>query len=99
MENNILKSVCSKNRFVSSTNIIGSNTEGLGRSLTCNKKITGPSIEPYGTPLLSACFKTMNQNWESKSVVQKTLICSKSREGTSEYSGATRFSNTSVEVQ
>ena len=30
--------------------------------------------------------------------VQKTLICSKSREDTAESSGATRFSNTFVEV-
>ena len=29
----------------------------------------------------------------------KTLICAKSREGTAESSGATRWSNTSVEVQ
>ena len=36
---------------------------------------------------------------ESKPEVQKTLICSKSREGTAESSGATRFSNASVEVQ
>ena len=36
---------------------------------------------------------------ESKPEVQKTMICSKSREGTAESSGATRFSNTSVEVQ
>ena len=31
--------------------------------------------------------------------VQKTLICSKSREGTAESSGATRFGNTTVDVQ
>ena len=36
---------------------------------------------------------------ESKPEVQKTMICSKSREGKAESSGATRFSNTSVEVQ
>ena len=36
---------------------------------------------------------------ESKPEVQKTLICSKSREGTAESSGATRFSNTSVDIQ
>ena len=36
---------------------------------------------------------------ESNPEVQKTLICSKSREGTAEFSGATRFSNTSVDVQ
>ena len=36
---------------------------------------------------------------ESKPVVQKTLICSKSREPTAESSGVTRFSNTSVDVQ
>ena len=36
---------------------------------------------------------------ESKPKVQKTLICSKSREGTAESSGATRFSNTSVNFQ
>ena len=36
---------------------------------------------------------------ESKPVVQKTLICSKSREPTAESSGATRFSNTSVDVE
>ena len=35
---------------------------------------------------------------ESKPEVQKTMICSKSREGTAESSGAIRFSNTSVEV-
>ena len=36
---------------------------------------------------------------ESKPKIQKTLICSKSREGTAEYSGATRCSNTSVGFQ
>ena len=36
---------------------------------------------------------------ESKMEVQKTLVCSKSREGTAEYSGARRFSNTFIEVQ
>ena len=36
---------------------------------------------------------------ESKPEVQKTLISSKSIEGTLESSGATRFSKTSVEVQ
>ena len=36
---------------------------------------------------------------ESKPEVPKTLSCSKSREGTVESSGATRFSNTSVDVQ
>ena len=36
---------------------------------------------------------------ESKLKVQKILIFSKSREGTAESSGATRFSNTSVDVQ
>ena len=50
IENNIRKSVCSKNRFVSSANIIGSSTEELGRSLTYNKKSNSPSIEHCGTP-------------------------------------------------
>ena len=36
---------------------------------------------------------------ESKPEIQKSLICSKSRESTAESSGVTRFSNTSVEVQ
>ena len=36
---------------------------------------------------------------ESKPEVKKILICSKSREGTAESSGATKFSNTSVDVQ
>ena len=36
---------------------------------------------------------------ESKPDVKKTLICSKSRKGTAESSRATRFSNTSVDVQ
>ena len=36
---------------------------------------------------------------ESKQEVQKTLICSKSREGTAESNGAKRFRNTSVAVQ
>ena len=36
---------------------------------------------------------------KSKPEVQKTLICSKSREGTAESSAATRFSNTSVDPQ
>ena len=36
---------------------------------------------------------------ESKPAVQKMLICSKSREGTAESKGATRFSNASVDVQ
>ena len=50
MENNILKCVCSRNKFVSSENIIGSKTEELGRSLTYNKNSNGPSIESGGTP-------------------------------------------------
>ena len=45
-----------------------------------------------GTPKLNA-----------KNTIQgdfhKTLICSKSKEGTAESSGATRFTNTSVDVQ
>ena len=36
---------------------------------------------------------------ESKPEVQKVLICSKSRESTTEFMQATRFSNTSVDVQ
>ena len=36
---------------------------------------------------------------ESKPEVQKTLIYSKSREGTDEFIGAIRFSNSFVEVQ
>ena len=36
---------------------------------------------------------------ESKPEVQKILICSKSKEGTTECGGAARFSNTSVQVQ
>ena len=36
---------------------------------------------------------------ESKPEVKKALICSKSKEGTAEYNGATRFSNISVDVQ
>ena len=36
---------------------------------------------------------------EIKTKIQKRLIYSKSREGTAESNGATRFSNTSVEVQ
>ena len=40
-------------------------------------------------------YNTNNQNRK----FQKTLSCSKSREGTAESSGATRFSNTSVDVQ
>ena len=36
---------------------------------------------------------------ESKPDIQKIFICSKSKEGTIECRGATRFSNTSVEVQ
>ena len=36
---------------------------------------------------------------EAKPEVQKTLICSKSREGAAESSGATRLRNTSVDVQ
>ena len=35
---------------------------------------------------------------ESKPEAQKKLICSKSREGKAESSGATRFSNSSVDV-
>ena len=35
---------------------------------------------------------------ESKPEVKKTLIRAKSKEGTAESSGATRFSNTSAEV-
>ena len=38
MENNILTSACSKNRFVFSENIIGSSTDELGRSLTKKKR-------------------------------------------------------------
>ena len=36
---------------------------------------------------------------ESKPEVQKVLICSKSRESTTEFLRATKFSNTSVDVQ
>ena len=36
---------------------------------------------------------------ESKPEIQKSLICSKSRESTAESSRATRFSSTSVDVQ
>ena len=36
---------------------------------------------------------------ESKPEVQKVLICSKSIESTAEFKRATRFSNTSVDVQ
>ena len=36
---------------------------------------------------------------ESKPEIKNALICSKSREGTAESSGATRFSKTSVDVQ
>ena len=36
---------------------------------------------------------------ESKPEVQKMSVCSKSREITAESKGATRFSNTSVDVQ
>ena len=56
MENNILTSACSKNRFVFSENIIGSSTDELGRSLTKKKKkkrkkkSSGLSIEHCGTP-------------------------------------------------
>ena len=42
MENNILKSICSKNRFVSFANIVGSSTEEFGSN--------GPTIESSGTP-------------------------------------------------
>ena len=50
MENNILMYVCSKNRFMSSANIIGSCNEELGRSLTYNKKRNGPGIDPCRIP-------------------------------------------------
>ena len=36
---------------------------------------------------------------ESKLEVQKTLACSKSREGTPQYSEAARFSNNSIDFQ
>ena len=43
---------------------------------------------------MSESNKTLKK---SKPEVQKTLICSKAREGTAESSGGTRFSNTSVD--
>ena len=48
MENNVLKSAYSKNKFVSSANIIGSSTEELGRSLTYNKKAMVLVLSPVG---------------------------------------------------
>ena len=73
------------------------------------KHILIPSRSEEGT--LNKCEKynswrllqTLNESnailTESKPKVQKILICSKSREGTAESSGAARISNTSVEVQ
>ena len=51
-----------------------------------------------GSPLLTLSESNTILT-ESKPEVQKALICSKSREGTFESSGATRFSNTSVDIQ
>ena len=55
-----------------------------------------------GTPksnMRSAIQESNRVLTESKPEVQKMLICSKSRESTAESKGATRFSNTSVDVQ
>ena len=51
--NNVFKLLRSKNKLVSSANIIGTNTfEELGRSFTCNKNNNRPSIVPCGIPRL-----------------------------------------------
>ena len=47
----------------------------------------------------SADTERIKYNAESKLKVQKTLIYSKSRKGTAESIGATKFNNTSVGVQ
>ena len=51
--NNVFKLLRSKNKLVSSVNIIGTRTfEELGRSFTCNKNNNRPSIVPCDTPRL-----------------------------------------------
>ena len=53
MENKILKSVCSKKRFVSFANIIGSSAEELGWSLTYKNKSNGWNNERmFSVPVL-----------------------------------------------
>ena len=61
----------------------------------------------YLSPMREIQFKETSADTEwiknntngIKTGSSKNIICSKSREGTPESSGATRFSNTSVEVQ
>ena len=56
VEKRKLMSLCSKNRFVSSANIIVFNKlEALGRSFTYIKSSSGPRIDPCGTPHVTFC--------------------------------------------
>ena len=49
--------LCSKNKLVSSVNIIGTSTfEELERSFAYKKNNNGPTIEPCGTPHLISFF-------------------------------------------
>ena len=54
-------------------------------------------IQPRETSADTERIKYNNN--EIKTGSSKTLICSNSKEGTAESSGATRFNNTSVDVQ
>ena len=56
VEKRKLKSLCSKNRFVSSANIIVFNKlEALGRSFAYIKNNSGPRIDPCGAPHVTFC--------------------------------------------
>ena len=55
--NNVFMLLCSKNKLVSSANIIVTSTfEELGRSFTCHINNNSPSIEPCGIPHLISFF-------------------------------------------
>ena len=55
--NNVFMLLCSKKKFVSSANVIGTSTfEQLGRLFTYNKNYNGPSIGLCGTPHLIFVF-------------------------------------------
>ena len=70
MKNNILKPVCSKNRFVSSANITGSTTEEMGRSLTYNKKGNGPVLSPVELP--KKCSECLFYDYD---ITKYTVFC------------------------
>ena len=68
-------------------------------SLKVRRRNTYIEYEKYNSGRLLLTLSESNTVLTKiKPEVQKILICSKSREGTAQSSGATRFSNTSVEV-